>query len=91
MINITVPQLTELIANCIKAELQKVVNFTMQPTKPEPEILTREEVKDLLKISFTSLWKYNKQKTLEAKKINGKVFYLRQDVMNLLNSNSAVA
>jgi hypothetical protein len=91
MINLSVNELTELIKNAISTEIRKVVNLNTQPKKLEPEILTREEVKDLLKISFTSLWKYNKQKTLEAKKINGKVFYLRQDVMNLLNSNSAVA
>lgn len=86
MINLSVSDLTELISNCISTELQKVVNLTTQPQKPESEILTREEVKDLLKVSFTSLWKYNKQKTLIARKANGKVFYMRSDVMNLLNN-----
>jgi len=86
MINLSVENLVELISNCVKTEIQKVVSLTTQPAKQEPKILTREEVKDLLKISYTSLWKYNKQKTLEAKKVNGKVFYLRQDVYNLLNA-----
>ena len=86
MINLSISDLTELISNCVKAEIQKVVSLTTQPQKPETEILTREEVKNLLKVSFTSLWKYNKQKTLIARKANGKVFYMRQDVMNLLNN-----
>lgn len=86
MINLSVSDLTELISNCVKAEIQKVVSLTTQPQKNEPEILTREEVKNLLKVSYTSLWKYDKQKTLIARKANGKVFYMRQDVMNLLNN-----
>jgi hypothetical protein len=86
MINLSVSDLTDLIKNAISTEIQKVVNLTTQSTKPDSEILTREEVKDLLKVSFTSLWKYNKQKTLIARKANGKVFYMRQDVMNLLNN-----
>lgn len=89
IVNLSVSDLTELISNCVKAEFQKVVSLAIQPQKIETEILTREEVKDLLKISYTSLWKYNKQKTLVAKKANGKVFYMRQDVMNLLNNTVA--
>ena len=86
MVNLSVDDLTNLIKNCIATELQKVANFTAQFPKTETEILTREEVKDLLKISYTTLWKYNNSKTLIAKKVNGKVFYLRQDVFNLLNA-----
>mgnify|MGYP003607248617 CR=1 FL=1 len=85
MVNLSVNDLTELIKNAISTEIQNVVSQTTQPQKTESEILTREEVKNLLKISYTSLWKYNKQKTLIAKKANGKVFYMRQDVLNLLN------
>lgn len=86
LIQISVTDLRDLISDCIATELQKVANFTAQSPQPETEILTREEVKNLLKISYTSLWKYNKDKTLVAKKVNGKVFYLRQDVFNLLNN-----
>ena len=85
MVNLSVNDLIELIKNAISTEIQNVVSQTTQPQKTESEILTREEVKNLLKISYTSLWKYNKQKTLIAKKANGKVFYMRQDVLNLLN------
>lgn len=86
MVDLSINDLTELIKNAISTEIQKVVNQTTQPQKNESEILTREEVKNLLKISYTSLWKYNKQKTLVARKANGKVFYMREDVMNLLNN-----
>ncbi len=86
MINLSVNELTELISNCVAKQLEKIVNLTVKPQKTESEILTREEVKNLLKISYTSLWKYNKKKTLIARKANGKVFYMRQDVMNLLNN-----
>lgn len=86
LIDLTKSDLINLIKDAVVSEFQKVVNLTTQPQKNETEILTREEVKDLLKISYTSLWKYNKQKTLVARKANGKVFYMRTDVMNLLNN-----
>jgi hypothetical protein len=86
LIQMNISELTEIISNCVAKQLEKIGNLNTQPQKPETEILTREEVKDLLKVSFTSLWKYNKQKTLIARKANGKVFYMRSDVMNLLNN-----
>ncbi|MFG6686247.1 helix-turn-helix domain-containing protein [Mariniflexile sp. HNIBRBA6329] len=50
------------------------------------EWYTREEVKDLLKVSFTTLWKYNKEGVLKAKKIGSRVYYLKTDLFNLLNN-----
>ncbi|MEZ7500748.1 hypothetical protein QO200_18690 [Flavobacterium sp. Arc3] len=86
LIQISVTDLRDLISDCIAAELQKVMNFTSQAPKPETEILTREQTKDLLGISYVTLWKYNRDGTLQARKVKGKVFYLRQDINNLLNN-----
>ncbi len=85
MVGFSVNDLKELITDCVKSEIEKVVNLTNQNKQEEKEILTRTEVCNLLKISFTTLWKYNNSKTLIAKKVRGRVFYLKSDVMNLLN------
>ena len=85
MINISISDLTELISNCIKAEFQNSVNLATQPQKPESEILTREQTKNLLGISFVTLWKHSRDGILTAKKIGSKVFYMRSDIDALLN------
>lgn len=86
MINLSIDDLSNLITNCISKQLKTIKEYQKSETSnSENEILTREEVKDLLKISYTTLWKYNKNGTLKAKKLGRKVYYLREDLSNFLN------
>lgn len=86
LINFSVDDLTQLIKNCISEQLKNIKQTEKsEKSNSENEILTREEVKNLLKISYTTLWKYNKNGTLEAKKLGSKVYYLREDLTNFLN------
>lgn len=87
LIELSVEDFTEIISNCVAAEMQKRSVFeTVTSIKTgEDELLTREETKNLLKTSYTSLWKYNKEGILKAKKLGNKVYYLKQDVINQLN------
>lgn len=85
MINLSIDDLSNLISNCISEQLKNIKQTEKSETSnSEKEFLTREEVKDLLKISYTTLWKYNKNGTLKAKKLGSKVYYLREDLSNLL-------
>ncbi len=87
MINLSVKDLTDLISNCVKAELQKVNDvIQLHPKTDSNELLTREEVAKMLKVSYTTLFLWNRDNKLEAKKIGKRVFYLRSEVMNRLNS-----
>lgn len=86
IIQLSVEDLTDIITSCVATELQKhnsVIQLNTSKTE-ESEIITREEASKLLNLSFTSLWKYNKEGILPAKKLGNKVFYLRQDVYNHL-------
>jgi hypothetical protein len=83
---INISEFTEIIEKCVAKQLEKLGNFSTQHTKSEPEILTREQTKNLLGISFVTLWKHSKDGILKSKKIGSKVFYLKQDVFNLLNA-----
>ena len=58
-------------------------------SNPEDELLTTKEVGKILKVSSTTLWRYNKNGILKIKnKIGRKVFYSKRDVFNLINATS---
>lgn len=44
--------------------------------------LTRKEAAQFLKISETTLWNLDKTQVLPAKRLNGKVLYLKSDLLN---------
>ncbi len=85
LIQMNISELTEIISNCVAKQLEKIGNLNTQSTKPESEILSREQTKNLLGISYVTLWKHSRNGILTAKKIGSKVFYMRTDIDNLLN------
>jgi predicted DNA-binding transcriptional regulator AlpA len=87
LIDLKVSDLIDLISESVATELTRVKDLlTSNVNKSEKELLTREEVSKLLKLSYTTLWKHDKTGILPAKKLGHKVFYLRADVMNKLNN-----
>ncbi len=85
MINLSVADLTDLISKCIRAELQKnneVIQFN-QKTETS-ELLTRDEVAKILKVSYTTLFHWNNDGTLPAQKIGKRVYYQRSIIMDKL-------
>jgi hypothetical protein len=81
---LSLEDLSALIRQAVASELQKADSTIQLNPTPETEILSREQTKDLLGISYVSLWKYNNAGILKARKIKGRVFYMRQDITNLL-------
>ncbi|MDP9956854.1 hypothetical protein J2X97_002513 [Epilithonimonas hungarica] len=57
---------------------------TQQPEK-EKELYTRQEVAMLLKVSYPTLFNWNKNKILVSKKIGSRVYYAKSDVMTFFN------
>jgi excisionase family DNA binding protein len=87
MINLSVMDLTDLITNCVKAELQKINEvIQLNPKTETPELLTREEVAKILKVSYTTLFHWNNSGSLPAQKIGNRVYYQRTIIMNKLNT-----
>ena len=72
-------------------DLEKILDQKLRPfyeelkkiTEPE-EILTRAEVKAILKISDTSLWHWERKGIIPGYGIQGKRFYKRSDIMAAL-------
>jgi hypothetical protein len=89
LVQLNVGDLQQLIQDAVKAELENFKNLILNDSndsEKESDIISREEVAKLLKISYCSLYHWNKKGILKAKKIANRVYYLRSDVMNKLNS-----
>ncbi|AYN05488.1 AlpA family transcriptional regulator [Flavobacterium sp. 140616W15] len=87
LIDLTKTDLANLISEAVSLELKKVISLmNLQPEKEENRIISRSETSKLLGVSLTTLFHWNKQNILVAKKIGSKVYYLKNDVMDKLKS-----
>lgn len=74
------------IAQCVKDEISSLKN-EFQPKEPE-EYLSRNEVKNLLKIDLSTLWSWTKKGKLQAYGIGNRVYYKRTEIdKNLIPIN----
>lgn len=64
--------------------------FTNNERGFSDEYLTRKEAAAFLKISTTNLWGLDKTQQLPAKRLNGKVLYLKSDLLNFPNQGSMI-
>ncbi len=86
LIEISIEELTEIISKAVATELKKQDSCGIK--NEGSELMTREEVKSLLRVSYTTLFHWNNNKTLKVyMKRARRVFYLKSDVMGLGCSN----
>ncbi|WP_281541346.1 helix-turn-helix domain-containing protein [Maribacter aestuarii] len=87
MINLSMDDLSKLITSCISEQFKVIREYNhSKPSEKEKEILSVDEVTDLLGLSKTTLWKYRKNGTLPAKKVGSRVYYSRAELFNFLNN-----
>lgn len=89
LVQLNVGDLKQLIGEAVKGELENLKNLIQTNSKnskkeSEEELLTREQVSKLLKVSYTTLFHWNNDGILPAQKINSRVYYLRSEVMQKL-------
>ena len=77
-IQTTPEQLNEAIISGVKSELEKL-KTEFQPKQPT-EFLTRNEVKELLKIDLSTVHNWTKRGKLKAYGIAGRIYYKRSEV-----------
>ncbi|MFH6947308.1 helix-turn-helix transcriptional regulator [Flavobacterium sp. FlaQc-51] len=84
--NLSITDLTTLIADCIKTELQKnnELKKAEQPITTN-DLLSRKEVSTMLGVSYTTLFHWNNDRTLPAQKIGNRVYYQKSKIMDRLN------
>lgn len=91
LVQLNVSDLQQLIREAVKSELENITEvFTTRKkdSEEESEIISRIDVCKLLKVSTTTLFLWNKNNILKAKKIGNRVYYLKSDVMDKLKSFS---
>lgn len=78
----------QTIIRCVVTSvLQENLSSILQSLKkPSDEYLTRREAAEFLRISKTTLWSLDKSQKLPAKRLNGKVLYLKSDLLTFLNN-----
>lgn len=78
----TPEQIKEDIISGVKSELEKL-KVEFQPKQPT-EFLTRNEVKELLKIDLSTVHNWTKRGKLKAYGIAGRIYYKRSEVEQAL-------
>lgn len=87
LVNVPLEVMASTIREIVVSELQKVKELISLTPKEEDsdKILTREEVCKLLKVSPTTLFHWNNDKTLVNYKVGRRVYYRKSDVLAILN------
>ncbi|WP_411898131.1 helix-turn-helix domain-containing protein [Elizabethkingia occulta] len=81
MIHIDSKSFGQFIQEIIRKELSEYkVN-----TQEEKEYYTREETSKLLNVSYPTLFQWNRDGILKARKIGKRVYYSKEDVKEALN------
>ena len=81
--NVSADQLAELITSLLKTQLEDFKKeFTTQTENDD--LMTREEVLDLLKINPSTLWHWQNKGKIQVYKFANKCYYKRSELMNSL-------
>jgi excisionase family DNA binding protein len=82
-----IEHISQIFREIVSTEFQKANNVIQLSPEPEmDELLTRNETANLLKVSTTTLYNWNNDKTLPAQKIGNRVYYQKSLIMNKLNN-----
>jgi hypothetical protein len=88
IVNVPFEDMKQVIKQIIADEIKNAIDlFKPDCNKQLDEVLTRDEVCKLLKVSTTTLFHWNNQNILVNKKVGRRVFYKRSDVLNKMDSN----
>lgn len=88
LVQLSSSDLFQLIKQAVKEEMNKitdVIKLNPKESDKENDLLTREETANLLKVSTTTLFLWNRDSILKAKKIGRRVYYSKSEVYNKLN------
>lgn len=88
-IGLSIEDLQGFIKEAVASEIERAREIFATPNPEEKDLLTREEAKDFLKVSYTSLWSYGKKKLITPKSLGGRVYYLKSELLNLINNDAA--
>jgi hypothetical protein len=76
--------------NEFNIKLDSIISKLENKQDNPKEWLSAIETMDVLGIKQTTLWSYRKEGKLSFTKINKKVYFLRKDILKLLDQNKVV-
>ncbi len=76
-------QFTELITNVFKTQLEDFKKELVNQTAKD-DLLSREQVLELLQINSSTLWHYQNKGKIQVYKFANKCYYKRSELMNSL-------
>lgn len=79
--NVSADQLEELLTNVLQTQLKDLKKQLISQTENE-DLLSREEVLDLLKINASTLWHWQKKGRIKVYKFANKCYYKRSELMD---------
>lgn len=91
LVQLSVGDLQQLIKEAVKEELTQItsmLSLAAQETVPKTDLLSRDETSKLLRVSLTTLFLWDKNSTLKAKKIGRRVYYFKDEVLNKLKASA---
>jgi hypothetical protein len=93
LVHVTLEDMANTIREIVASELQKVKSLiTESPLEDDSDkVMTREQVSKFLGVSFTTLFNWNNEGILKNYKVGRRVYYKREDVINLGNPLKAVS
>jgi predicted DNA-binding transcriptional regulator AlpA len=85
IIQTTPSEISSIVSESVKKELEKF-KLELAKSNSNENLLTREETCELLSINLSTLWSYTKKGKLPSKKIGNRVYYLKSEILEALNS-----
>ena len=81
--NVSSEQFTELMTNVFKTQLEDFKKELLNQTAKE-ELLSREQVLELLQINASTLWHYQNKGKIQVYKFSNKCYYKRSEILESL-------
>ena len=81
--NVSADQFTELLTNVFKTQLEDFKKELVNQTAKD-DLLSREQVLELLQINSSTLWHYQNKGKIQVYKFANKCYYKRSELMNSL-------
>lgn len=85
LLGLSIDDFQKIIKEAVASEMQRLEKDKLQSKKEDKEFLTRKEAKAFLDVSATTLWSYGKKKLITPRNLGGRVYYSKNELLNLLN------
>ena len=89
MIQVTPNELANLISECVKSQIQELINATnKEQLKDENDLLSRKETAVFFKVSLVSIHSWMKDGIIKPYKVGNRTFFKKSELINVVESSN---